>query len=120
EPGHSMYVLCSGRVAVLLEPGRQEVAVIEQGGYFGEMSLLTGEPRTATVVARGEARVLELDASLFRRLGIENPRALEQVGLAAVPRPRDLTRGKSAVRGADRTDTPAPFRARMSHSRPLH
>ena len=32
EPGHSMYVLCSGRVAVVLEPGRQEVAVIEQGG----------------------------------------------------------------------------------------
>ena len=90
EPGHSMYVLCSGRVAVLLEPGRQEVAVIEQGGYFGEMSLLTGEPRTATVVARGEAVVLELDAALFRRLGEESPVALERVGLAAITRREEL------------------------------
>ena len=113
EPGHSMYVLCSGRVAVVLEPGRQEVAVIEQGGYFGEMSLLTGEPRTATVVARGEAVVLELDAALFRRLGEQSPLALEQVGLAAMTRREQLERARTAARGADIADAPATFLARM-------
>jgi small-conductance mechanosensitive channel/CRP-like cAMP-binding protein len=113
EPGQSMYVLCSGRVAVVLEPGHHEVAVIEQGGYFGEMSLLTGEPRTATVVARGEAVVLELDATLFTRLGIESPLALEQVGLAAVTRREELDRARNVVRGADRADAPATFLARM-------
>ena len=35
-------------------PARQEVARIERGGYFGEMSLLTGEPRSATVLAVGD------------------------------------------------------------------
>ena len=39
------------RSSVVLEPARQEVARIERGGYFGEMSLLTGEPRSATVLA---------------------------------------------------------------------
>ena len=106
-------MLCAGRVSVVLEPGRQEVAVIEQGGYFGEMSLLTGEPRSATVLARGEAVVLELDADLFRRLGIESPHALEQVGLAAVTRRAELDRARSAVRGAELADAPATFLARM-------
>jgi CRP-like cAMP-binding protein len=113
EPGDSMYVLCAGRVSVVLEPGRQEVAVIDQGGYFGEMSLLTGEPRSATVLARGEVVVLELDAVLFRRLGIESPLALEQVALAAVTRREELDRARSAVRGAERADAPATFLARM-------
>ena len=113
EPGDSMYVLCSGRVAVVLEPGRQEVAVIDPGGDFGEMSLLTGEPRTATVVARGEAVVLELDAAVFRRLGIESPRALEEVALAAAGRREELDRARSAVRGAELADAPATFLARM-------
>ncbi len=113
DSGDSMYVLCAGRVSVVLEPGRQEVAVIEQGGYFGEMSLLTGEPRSATVLARGEVVVLELDAALFRRLGIESPLALEQVALAAVTRREELDRARSAVRGAERADAPATFLARM-------
>jgi CRP-like cAMP-binding protein len=113
EPGDSMYVLCSGRVAVVLEPGRQEVAVIEQGGYFGEMSLLTGEPRTATVVARGEAVVLELDAALFRRLGEESPQTLEQIGLAAMTRREQLERARTAARDAGLADAPATFLARM-------
>ena len=113
EAGQSMYVLCSGRVAVVLEPDRQEVAVIEPGGYFGEMSLLTGEPRTASVVARGEAVVLELDAALFRRLGAESPHALEQVGLATALRREQLERARSTARGVDTADAPATFLARM-------
>src|SRR6476646_7396428 len=52
--GQSMFVVCSGRVSVVLEPDRRQVATIGAGGYFGEMSLLTGEPRTATVLAVGD------------------------------------------------------------------
>jgi small-conductance mechanosensitive channel/CRP-like cAMP-binding protein len=112
-PGDSMYVVCSGRVAVLLDQGGQEVATIEPGGYFGEMSLLTGEARSATVVARGETRVLELTASQFRKLGDENPQAVEQVGVAAVTRRAELDRARSAVPDPSLARTPATFLARM-------
>ena len=120
EPGESMYLVCSGRVAVVLEPDRREVATIEPGGYFGEMSLLTGEPRSATVVARGEAVVLELDAALFRRLAVESPQAIEQVGIAAVSRRAELDRVRSAARGAAVADAPATFIARMKKFLRLH
>ena len=54
DTGHSMFIVCSGRANVVLEPDRRPVATIEKGGYFGEMSLLTGDARTATVIAIGD------------------------------------------------------------------
>lgn len=113
HPGESMYVVSSGRVAVLIGADMREVAIIERGGYFGEMSLLTGEPRTATVVARGETVVLELGAELFRRVAEESPNTVEQVGLAAVTRRAELDRHKTAALGTAIADVPAPLLARM-------
>ena len=74
EAGQSMFVVCSGAVRVVLEPARQEVARIERGGYFGEMSLLTGEPRSATVLAVGDVIVVEIGAELFRRIAARESR----------------------------------------------
>src|SRR5262249_31503763 len=45
EPGQSMYVIGSGTAVIVIDPDHREVARIGRGGYFGEMSLLTGEPR---------------------------------------------------------------------------
>jgi small-conductance mechanosensitive channel/CRP-like cAMP-binding protein len=113
EPGESMFVVGSGRAVVSLEPDRREVATIERGGYFGEMSLLTGEPRTATVLARGDTVLLELDADLFRRLGAVSPHAVEQIGVAAVTRRLELDRIRSASADTVVADAPASFMARM-------
>lgn len=113
EPGESMYVLCSGTVAVVIEPDKREVATIRPGGYFGEMSLLTGEPRSATVVARGEAVVLELPAEVFRRLGADSPHAIEQVGVLAITRRAELDRARSSARDSLVAEAPASFLARM-------
>jgi CRP-like cAMP-binding protein len=113
EPGHSMYVVCSGSAAVVLEPQRTEVAVIQRGGYFGEMSLLTGEPRTATVVARGDVALLEVDADAFRRLGAESPTAVEQIAVAALTRRAELDQLKASARGSAVAEAPATFISRM-------
>jgi len=113
EPGQSMFVVCSGKVAVLLDPGQCEVAVIEKGGYFGEMSLLTGDPRAASVVARGDASVLELDADLFRALGAADPQAVERIALAAVARRAELVELRQAAQQAAVVDAPATLLGRM-------
>jgi small-conductance mechanosensitive channel len=112
-PGQSMFIVCSGRVAVVLEPGNREVAAIEKGGYFGEMSLLTGDPRSASVVARGDTVVLELDADVFRALGAADPQAIEQIGIAAMTRRAELTQIRDAAQNTVAVDVPATFLGRM-------
>jgi small-conductance mechanosensitive channel len=112
-PGESMFIVCSGRVVVLLEPDNHEVAVIEKGGYFGEMSVLTGEPRAATVRARGDAVVLELDADLFRALGASDPQAIEQVGVSAMARRLELDQLRDAARSPVAAGAPATLMTRM-------
>jgi hypothetical protein len=112
DPGQSMFVICSGGAAVVLEPERRQVATIGPGGYFGEMSLLTGDPRTATVLAVGDTTVLELNAEVFRRLGAADPGAVEKIGIAAVRRRAELDQvrlsGAAAV-----SDVPATLLGRM-------
>ena len=88
--GDSMYVVCSGSVAVTIDSQREPLAIIEKGGYFGEMSVLTGDPRSANVIARGDVVVIEIGAAVFRELANISPQAVEQVGLAAAARRAEL------------------------------
>jgi small-conductance mechanosensitive channel/CRP-like cAMP-binding protein len=113
EPGESMFIIGSGRAVVVLEPDRREVATIERGGYFGEMSLLTGEPRTATVIARGDTVVLEIGAELFRHLAATSPQAIERVGVAAAARRIELDKVRATGTGPAVADAPASFLSRM-------
>jgi CRP-like cAMP-binding protein len=97
EEGQSMFVVVSGSVSVVLEPSREEVARIQRGGYFGEMSLLTGEPRSATVMAVGDVVVVEIGADLFRRLAMVHPEAIEKIGMAAMVRRAGLEQMRTAT-----------------------
>ena len=74
-----MFVVRKGRVRVTIEPSGQEVAIIPAGGFFGEMSLLTGDPRTATVRAAEDSVVLEIAAPAFGPLAAANPQVLEHI-----------------------------------------
>jgi small-conductance mechanosensitive channel len=105
DDGQSMFVVLSGTVSVVLEPSREEVARIERGGYFGEMSLLTGEPRSATVLAVGDVVVVEIGADLFRRLAAVHPEAIEKVGTAAMVRRAGLEEVRTATAGAVTAET---------------
>jgi CRP-like cAMP-binding protein len=90
EPGASMFVVLSGSVAVTVGDDRREVAVTETGGYFGEMSLLTGAQRTASVTAREDTTVLEISSDAFAMYVRSNPALLEGIAEAATARRREL------------------------------
>ena len=57
----------------------QEVATLEDEDYFGEMSLLTGEVRSASVVAQTDCEVLELDKQILGELFQKNPCLMERL-----------------------------------------
>jgi hypothetical protein len=65
QPGGSLYTLTSGRVrAFKKDPatGKQnQLGDLQEGAFFGEISILTGQPRIASVVALSRCELLELD-----------------------------------------------------------
>jgi CRP/FNR family transcriptional regulator len=71
ERGTCMYVIQSGSVAVIDESGGEELelATLHAGDFFGEMAIFEGQTRSATIRAKGEARVLTVDRrTLMRRI----------------------------------------------------
>ena len=81
DAGSSMFVLHNGRVQVqVTENGRaRAVAVLNEGDFFGEMALFTGQPRTANVVAVEETEVLEIGHEAMKRLFDTNPDLVESL-----------------------------------------
>jgi len=65
--GHSMFVLVNGSADVHVDHNGEAtyVASLKAGDYFGEMSLLTGEKRNATVIAKSDCELLEIEKADF-------------------------------------------------------
>jgi small-conductance mechanosensitive channel/CRP-like cAMP-binding protein len=82
EPGDSLYVVRVGDVIVRLgvEGLEKEVARLGEGEFFGEMSLLTGEPRRATVVAKSDVECYVIDRALFQQILQGNAGLADQIG----------------------------------------
>lgn len=112
--GRSLFVVSDGKVRVTIEPGGQEVATLERGAYFGEMSLLTGEPRTATVTAIGDCAVIEISDEAFRPVAEANPAIIDEIGQVALERRRGLQETKDAAAQAlVQIDTPITLASRI-------
>jgi small-conductance mechanosensitive channel/CRP-like cAMP-binding protein len=81
DQGSSMFVVHSGRVQVQVSDGgtQRPVAVLNEGAFFGEMALFTGEPRTANVVALEETEVLEIGHGAMKHLFETNPDLAESI-----------------------------------------
>ena len=91
EHGDSLFVLERGRVQVTksgsdVGTGALTLGSIEEGGFFGEMSLLTGEPRSATVTADGGAEIVVLSKEALAPLLVADPQLAEHLTSALVAR----------------------------------
>jgi len=74
--GTAFFVVCEGQVRVLREEGgvERELALLQEGAFFGEMALLSGAPRTASVESASEdTQLLEISAEVLTALSREYP-----------------------------------------------
>ena len=77
DPARSLYLITQGtaevRVAVDGERLTEKVAELNAGNFFGEMGLLTGEPRAATVTAMTEVECYRLDKEAVNEILTQRP-----------------------------------------------
>jgi CRP/FNR family cyclic AMP-dependent transcriptional regulator len=93
EAGDYMYVIQEGRVEVLVDQGSKQVqlGIREAGHVLGEMAIFEHQPRSATVRALGQARVLTLDKESFLRRIHEDPSLAYHIMQTMSHRVRELS-----------------------------
>ena len=95
DAGDSFFIIIDGMAAVRtpVGPGSQ----LQPGDCFGEMSLVDGEPRSATIVATTDLRVLVVDRSHFWRLLDETPELMRRILTILARRVRRLEQTIRAI-----------------------
>jgi CRP/FNR family cyclic AMP-dependent transcriptional regulator len=82
EPGDSFHVITQGRIQIVtVDAGGKELVLDEAGagGWFGELSMLTGDPRSARVRAADDVRTLSLSRDEFEKFLMKHPKAAIEV-----------------------------------------
>jgi small-conductance mechanosensitive channel len=90
--GHWLYIVVDGTADVIVENKNQSVTVAQlgPGSFFGEWSLLTGEPRHATVVARTDVSCYRLDKHSFEEILRSRPEIAEETAATLAKRRIEL------------------------------
>jgi serine phosphatase RsbU (regulator of sigma subunit) len=76
DPGENMYIVVSGDLEILMAPDTDNELILNrvpQGEYIGEMSLVTGAPRTASVRAHGDVVLLSMSRAQLLDLLHQHP-----------------------------------------------
>jgi len=104
ESGDSLFIIAQGDVLVSLGQGgiNQSVTTLKAGDFFGEMSLVTGEPRSATCTARTDVLCYVIDHDAFKGLLGERPQVAEQLSAILTSRQAALEKkgGELSARAA--------------------
>ncbi|MBM4021834.1 MAG: mechanosensitive ion channel [Planctomycetes bacterium] len=107
DAGTTMFVVLSGRVEVSAREGDApavRLAELAAGNFFGEMSMMTGAPRVATVTTLEETRLVEIGKEVFRHALENRPELVEHLGRALQ---RRMDRRAAAVAGVPPADPEA-------------
>jgi len=81
DPGDAFYLIATGRVSVWKKKGttRVKVAELRSDDYFGEMALISNEPRSATVMAEGLTELFILEKYNFDKILMKNHAIAEKL-----------------------------------------
>lgn len=79
--GENMFIIVEGRVDIILTTGdfTSTVASLETGDFFGEAALISGRPRTASVVAKSSTNCLVLSRNHLKELAVNHPSVVEAI-----------------------------------------
>ena len=79
DEGDSFHIILDGELEVTVGPNDapRVLSILKKGDFFGEMALLQGGKRTASVVVARRARLVALDRASFNSLFLKNPKAME-------------------------------------------
>jgi len=93
DPSRAFYVILSGQARVL---GKPRARLLRTGDYFGEMGLIDGEPRVASIAAVDELQVMTLPRPPFLRLLEQEPGIAVAMLAELAQRVRSLEKSPSA------------------------
>ena len=105
ELGDSFYLIASGEVDVCVGADEQRVASLSAGDYFGEMSLMTGEARSATVAAMADTRCYVIGKQTFSGVLQRNEALVEQIAAKLEARRQGLLSHRKSA-GANAPERP--------------
>lgn len=90
--GHYLYLVIEGEADVIITVSdhTEKVATLHAGDYFGEMALMTGEPRRATVVAQTNVKCYRLDKEAFQYIIERRPEMAEDISHTLAKRSVEL------------------------------
>ncbi len=90
---HWLFIIINGEAEVYLETPSGEkrtLNVLTKGDFFGEMSLMTGAPRAASVIARTDVECYRLDKEDFEEIMLERPSIADEISHNLVERRAQL------------------------------
>jgi CRP-like cAMP-binding protein len=79
EPGESFYLILSGSVEVFSQRTEKYIATLHAGEFFGEISLLMGTPRTASVRTLENTILFVVDRNDLQNLLVNHPSLADQI-----------------------------------------
>ena len=116
---HWLYVLLKGSatVRVSAEGGEErQVAVLEAPNFFGEMALMTGQPREATVIARDEVQCLRVDRKDLEGIIKRRPEIASEISSVLATRRVELATAREGLDSAAKSQRFNNEQNRILHS----
>ena len=95
DTGDSFFLVAEGKVSVWTKTSAGSKVLLKylgEGSYFGEMSLLTGERRNATVISEGKTVLYSLSKEKFKHILTNNPAVVESISHVVSSRNDQLSR----------------------------
>src|SRR4051794_30210522 len=95
EQGDTFHIVLDGELDVFVgqDESMRMLSILKKGDFFGEMALLQGGKRTASVMVSRKARLVTLDRTSFNSLFLKNPKALEYFTRVLCKRVADANKG---------------------------